>query len=288
MKLLPIYSESSSNFQITLQALEEAYENARKANIKVKGLIIANPSNPLGTTMDRDTLRSLVTFINEKEIHLVCDEIYAATIFRAPNFISISEIIEEVQCNHGLIHIVYSLSKDMGLPGFRLGIVYSYNDTVVNCGRKMSSFGLVSSQTQQLLASMLADEEFVNMFLTESSKRLGNRQKIFTGGLEEVGIKCLESNAGLFSWMDLRPLLEKPTFEGEMALWQVIIDELKLNVSPGSSFHCVEPGWFRVCFANMDDETMEIAIRRIRTFCGRKKGNRYTGKELTIQEDSQA
>lgn len=161
----------------------------------------------------------------------------------------------------------------MGLRGFRLAIVYSYNDTVVNCGRKMSSFGLVSSQTLQLLASMLADEEFVNMFLTESSKRLGNRHKIFIGGLKEVGIKCLESNAGLFSWMDLRPMLNKPTFEGEMALWQVIIDELKLNVSPG---------WFRVCFANMDDETMEIAIRRIRTFCGRKKGNRYTGKELTI------
>lgn len=104
MRLLPIYCESSSNFQITIQALEEAYENARKANIKVKGLIIANPSNPLDTTMDRDTPRSLVTFINEKEIHLVCDEIYAATNFRAPNFISISEIIEEVQCNHGLIH----------------------------------------------------------------------------------------------------------------------------------------------------------------------------------------
>ncbi|CAA3030015.1 1-aminocyclopropane-1-carboxylate synthase [Olea europaea subsp. europaea] len=51
VRLLPIYCESSSNFQITIQALEEAYENARKANIKVKGLIIANPSNPLGSTM---------------------------------------------------------------------------------------------------------------------------------------------------------------------------------------------------------------------------------------------
>nr|ACJ83659.1 unknown [Medicago truncatula] len=31
----------------------------------------------------------------------------------------------------------------MGFPGFRVGIIYSYNDTVVNCARKMSSFGLV-------------------------------------------------------------------------------------------------------------------------------------------------
>ncbi|CAA3028069.1 1-aminocyclopropane-1-carboxylate synthase-like [Olea europaea subsp. europaea] len=142
--------------------------------------------------MDRETLRSLVTFINEKEIHLVCDEIYAATIFCAPNFVSVS--------------------------------------------------GLVSSQTQHLIASVLADEEFVDMFLAESSKRLGNRHKIFTRGLEEVGIKCLDSNAGLYFWMDLRPLLNEPTFEGEMALWRVIINDVKLIVSPGSSFHCVEPG----------------------------------------------
>ena len=67
-------------------------------------------------------------------------------------------------CNLDLIHIVYSLSKDLGLPGFRVGIVYSYNDQVVSCGRKMSSFGLVSSQTQHLLASMLSDEDFVGRY----------------------------------------------------------------------------------------------------------------------------
>ncbi|KAI3444492.1 hypothetical protein Pfo_001157 [Paulownia fortunei] len=271
VQLLPVMCQSSNNFQITKEALEEAYENAQKAKIKVKGLILANPSNPLGTTLDKATLRSLVAFINDKQIHLVCDEIYAATVFRAPSFISISEIIEEMECNRGLIHIVYSLSKDMGLPGFRVGLMYSYNDTVVNCGRKMSSFGLVSSQTQHLLASMLSDEEFTDKFLLENGKRLASRHDTFTKGLEKVGIKCLESNAGLFCWMDLRHLLKEPTSEGEMGLWRVIISDVKLNVSPGSSFHCHEPGWFRVCFANMDDETVEIALRRIRMFVGKDK-----------------
>ncbi|KAL0397941.1 UNVERIFIED_CONTAM: 1-aminocyclopropane-1-carboxylate synthase 1 [Sesamum calycinum] len=198
VRLLPVTCHSSNNFQITLEALEAAYESARKANIRVKGLILANPSNPLGTTLDSSTLRTLITFINHKKIHLVCDEIYAATVFRGPSFLSVSEIIQEMECNRDLIHIVYSLSKDMGLPGFRVGIVYSYNDTVVNVGRKMSSFGLVSSQTQYFLASMLADEEFVDRFLSESARRLASRHGLFTKGLEEVGIKCLESNAGYF------------------------------------------------------------------------------------------
>jgi aspartate/methionine/tyrosine aminotransferase len=274
VQLLPVVCESSNNFKVTRKALEDAYERAQEANIRVKGLLITNPSNPLGTILDKQTLRELVSFINEKSIHLICDEIYAATVFSQPGFISISEIIEEekdIACNRDLIHIVYSLSKDMGFPGFRVGIVYSYNDTVVHCCRKMSSFGLVSSQTQHLIASMLSDDAFVDRFLAESAERLERRYKFLTCSLAQAGIDCLKSNAGLFLWMDLRHLLKNKTFEAEMELWQVIIKDVKLNVSPGSSFHCSEPGWFRVCFANMDDSTMKVALTRIRTFVRQNK-----------------
>ncbi|KAK8570407.1 hypothetical protein V6N13_003090 [Hibiscus sabdariffa] len=267
IEIVPVDCKSSDNFRITRAALKEAYEKARKWNINVKGVIIANPSNPLGTILDRDTMTSIVRFVNEKNIHLVCDEIYAATVFGSPRFISIAEVIQDMDdCNPDLIHIVYSLSKDMGIPGFRVGIVYSFNDRVMHCARRMSSFGLVSSQTQYLLASMLSDDEFVGNFLRESSKRLSKRHNVFTKGLEQVGISCLASNAGLFFWMDMRPLLKEQSLQGELELWRVIINEVKLNVSPGSSFRCSEPGWFRVCFANMDDETVEVALDRIRAF----------------------
>ena len=277
-QLVPVHCDGSNNFKITREALESAYNKARESNINVKGLIITNPSNPLGTTVDRETLKSLVGFINEKNIHLVCDEIYAATVFSTPNFVSVSEVMQEMECNSDLIHIIYSLSKDMGMPGFRVGIVYSYNDAVVNCGRKMSSFGLVSSQTQHFLASLLSDDKFVDKFLAESSRRLAKRHNAFTKGLEKVNITCLPSNAGLFCWMNLRSLLKEETFEDEMKQWRVIINEVKLNVSPGSSFNCSEPGWYRVCFANMDDETVEVALNRIRAFVGKETGKRVEMK----------
>ncbi|OAY59767.1 1-aminocyclopropane-1-carboxylate synthase [Manihot esculenta] len=284
VQLIPVDCESSNQFKVTREALEYAYEMAQLDNIRVKGLLITNPSNPLGTILDRETLKSIVNFVNEKNIHLVCDEIYAATVFSQPEFVSISEIIEEVECNLDLIHIVYSLSKDMGFPGFRVGIVYSYNDAVVNCARKMSSFGLVSSQTQHMIASMLSDDEFVENFIMQSKNRLASRYSNFTKGLAQVGIKCLKtSNAGLFVWMDLRRLLKEQTVEGETALWRVIIKDVKLNVSPGSSFHCTEPGWFRVCFANMDDQTMEVALSRIRTFVLKNKEAMKPVKKLCWQ-----
>ncbi|KAK2361900.1 1-aminocyclopropane-1-carboxylate synthase [Trifolium repens] len=274
VQLIPVQCHSSNNFKITREALEEAYMKAQEGNINVKGLIITNPSNPLGTTIEKETLKSIVSFINENNIHLVCDEIYSGTVFDTPKYVSVAEVIQEMEeCKKDLIHIIYSLSKDMGLPGFRVGLVYSYNDEVVNCGRKMSSFGLVSSQTQHFLASMLSDNKFVEKFLAESSRRLKERREFFTKGLEKVNITCLPSNAGLFFWMNLRSLLKEKTFEGEMKLWRLIINEVKLNVSPGSAFDCSEPGWYRVCFANMDHETVEIALMRIRAFVnGRDNG----------------
>ncbi|KAL8216724.1 hypothetical protein R6Q57_023561 [Mikania cordata] len=268
VELIPVVCESSNNFEVTLEALECSYNKAKESNIKVKGLLVTNPSNPLGTFFDKETLKTLVTFINDKNIHLVCDEIYSGTVTNANKFISLAEILKEFPtiCDHNQIHIVYSLSKDMGFPRFRVGIIYSYNDTVVNIARKMSSFGLVSTQTQHMIASMLSDNEFVYKFIRESRIRLAHRHDMFTNELAQVGIGCLESNAGLFFWMDLRRFLKEPTFESEMIFWRTIISEIKLNVSPGSSFHCKEPGWFRVCFANMDDSTVMVALERIKSF----------------------
>nr|WDV57389.1 1-aminocyclopropane-1-carboxylate synthase 4-like protein [Solanum tuberosum] len=190
VQLVPI---SCNNFKITIEAVKEAYEKAQKANIKLKGLILTNPSNPLGTVLDRDTLKNILTFTND----LVCDEVYAGTVFDAPRFVSIAEIIKEneIYVNKNLVHIVSSLSKDMGLPGFRAGILYSFNDDVVNFARKRSNIGDLN-ETQHFLASMLADDEFVQEFLTESGKRLRKRHEKFSSGLEKIGIKCLKSNAG--------------------------------------------------------------------------------------------
>lgn len=281
VQLLPIHCDSSNDYKVTTDALESAYQNAQDRNIRVKGILVTNPSNPLGTSMDRETLKNVISFINSKQIHLVCDEIFAGTNFTDPKFISVSEIIEDesFECNKNLVHIVYSLSKVLGLPGFRVGVVYSYNDEVVNCGRKMSSFGLVSTQTQHFLASLLSDEDFTTKFLSESTSRLYERHRTFTLGLAQVGIDCLESNAGLFCWMNLRSMLKETTVEGELELWKMIINEVKLNVSPGSSFHCSEPGWFRVCFANIDDQTMEIALNRIKLFVDRVNFARIQAKK---------
>ncbi|CAJ1937128.1 unnamed protein product [Sphenostylis stenocarpa] len=272
VNIVPIHCDSSNNFQITPQALEAAYKEAEAKNTKVRGVLITNPSNPLGATTQRSVLEYLLDFVTEKNIHLVSDEIYSGSVFSSSEFVSVAEILEARQYKDAeRVHIVYSLSKDLGLPGFRVGTIYSYNDNVVTTARRMSSFTLISSQTQHLLASMLSDKKFTENYIDTNRERLRKRYQMIIEGLRSVGIECLKGNAGLFCWMNLSPLLEKPTREGELELWNAFLHEVKLNISPGSSCHCSEPGWFRVCFANMSEKTLEVALERIRNFMERIK-----------------
>ncbi|XP_004509049.1 1-aminocyclopropane-1-carboxylate synthase 3-like [Cicer arietinum] len=287
VEIVPIQCNSSNNFQITQQALQQAYQEAQNRNLKVKGVMVTNPSNPLGTTLSRSELNMLVDFIKDKKnMHLISDEIYSGTVFTSPNFLSVMEILKDRNyfkdssndadevCDR--VHVVYSLSKDLGLPGFRIGAIYSENTTVVSAATKMSSFGLISSQTQYLLSSMLSDKKFTKNYLVENSKRLKQRHKMLVSGLQKTGIKCLESNAGLYCWVDMRHLLNSNTFEAEMELWKKIVYEVGLNISPGSSCHCTEPGWFRVCFANMSEETLKLAMKRLKEFVVESTGNNNT------------
>ncbi|KAI3850682.1 hypothetical protein MKW98_030742 [Papaver atlanticum] len=273
VQIVPVHCDSSNNFQVTPKALEEAFNKATSMNIKVKGLLMTNPSNPLGASIQRSVLEEILDFVTRKNIHLVSDEIYSGSVFSSSEFISIAEILESRNYKDSeRVHIVYSLSKDLGLPGFRIGTIYSYNDKVVTTARRMSSFSLISAQTQHLLSSMLLDIEFTDNYIKTNRERLRKRYEMIIGGLKKAGIECLKGNAGLFCWMNLSPLLKNnSTREGELELWDSFLHEVKLNISPGSSCHCSEPGWFRVCFANMSEQTLHIALNRISTFMEKRK-----------------
>ncbi|KFK26722.1 hypothetical protein AALP_AA8G284400 [Arabis alpina] len=287
VEIVPIHCVSSNGYKITKVALEEAYERAHKLNLNVKGVLITNPSNPLGTSTTREELDLLLTFTSSKNIHMVSDEIYSGTVFDSPKFTSVLEVAKDKNMDlDKKIHVVYSVSKDLGLPGFRVGLIYSNNEEVVSAATKMSSFGLISSQTQHLLANLLSDERFTTNYLETNKKRLRERRDKLVMGLKKAGIGCLKSNAGLFCWVDLRHLLKSNTFESEHSLWTKIVCEVGLNISPGSSCHCDEPGWFRVCFANMSDQTLEVAMERVKYFVEATEMSSYGGHRKRTMWDS--
>ncbi|CAL4895340.1 unnamed protein product [Urochloa decumbens] len=278
VNIVPVHCGSDTGFQVTAAALQAAHDAAVSSGTRVRGVVLTNPSNPLGTTIGRAALEDILDFVSRNDhLHLISDEIYSGSVFSAPDLVSVAELVADGRSGAAIaarVHVVYSLSKDLGLPGFRVGAVYSRNDAVVAAARRMSSFTLVSSQTQRALAAMLSDASFAASYVRANRERLRERRDHVAAGLARAGLACLRGNAGLFVWVDMRPMLEEATVEGEIRLWRQVVDEAKLNVSPGSSCHCCEPGWFRVCFANMSLETLDVAFQRLSRFTERWSSKR--------------
>lgn len=44
-------------------------------------MIVCNPQNPLGRTYSRETLLAYARFCEERDLHLVSDEIYAMSVY---------------------------------------------------------------------------------------------------------------------------------------------------------------------------------------------------------------
>jgi hypothetical protein len=60
-----------------------------------------------------------------------------------------------------------------------------------------------------------------------------------------------------------RHLLDEPSFEGEARLWNKLVDEQRLILTPGSTCHSPQPGFFRMCYAWVAAEALPAAVARI-------------------------
>lgn len=262
LNIVPVHCQGADGFRLTTAALDRALA---EAGCPVRALLFTTPNNPLGWVYTREQLLEILEWAERADIHVVFDEIYALSVFGEQAFVSVASLRESLGPK---LHIVWAFSKDFGASGLRCGVLVSENPALIAAVDGLAYWAACSGHTQWLLGSLVADRPFVDDYVAQMQQRLGQRYAEVSAALDAQAIPYLAAQAGFFLICDLRAWLDEPSWDGEDRLWRRIVDEAKVNLTPGSACRIVEPGWFRLCYASEPREAVLAAIARIGALLG--------------------
>ena len=256
--------------------LDAAVEDARARGVAVRALLVTNPSNPTGTIFSDDSIRTMLGWAMEHGVHYIADEIYALSVhepgvtFKSAMCILYEDLVEtgvvpvDVARTH--FHLLYGLSKDWCASGLRIGCLYSDNEPLQEALNSLVPMVSVSNYVQDKVAVVLRDQEFTETFVADNVAYLRRLYGVLTAGLRRLSIPFVEAQSGIFVWVDLSSWMEEQTFAGEEKLWRRLCDDAKILWTPGEACHSPRPGFFRLCFAWVEVEVIEVMISRLECF----------------------
>jgi aspartate 4-decarboxylase len=118
LKTIHIDAPQSNKWQYTHEELDKLLDP------KVKAFFLVNPSNPPSVKIDEETLQYIAEIVKKRpDLIILTDDVYATF---ADNFVSLFAI-----CPYNTI-LVYSFSKYFGATGWRMGVVATHEDNIID------------------------------------------------------------------------------------------------------------------------------------------------------------
>ncbi|KAL5319879.1 hypothetical protein ACEPPN_012937 [Leptodophora sp. 'Broadleaf-Isolate-01'] len=261
--------------QVNEIAFERALRKSQEDGIKIRAVLLTNPHNPLGKCYPISTLRVVAAFCGSHGLHLICDEIYALSVFDNPvypaaeTFTSILGVDLEGLIEEDMVHVMYGPSKDFGANGLRLGALCSRNEGLLGAVGSLAVFSWSPYVLQDLWAKLLEDTQYLNKFISTNQRRLSENYTLATSILSSHDVKYFKgSNAGVFIWIDLREYFDsQETMDRRLAREKDILrrcEEKGLFVGYGTNFFTEQLGWFRITFTARED-VLRVGLQRLVT-----------------------
>ena len=230
-------------FQPTVAALEKAG--------KIDGLIVASPSNPTGTMVNRAEMTALARWCDANGVRLVSDEIYHGIVYEG-------DTVSAVEVSDTAI-VVNSFSKYFSMTGWRVGWLVVPPDLVRPIERLAQNFFIsvpTLSQHAALAAFECRDE------LDGHVQRYRRNRDLLLAGLPEAGFDRFAPAEGAFYlYCDVAHLTND-----SRDFCKRLLAEAGVAATPGVDFDRARGvGTLRLSFAGSTAE-MEEAVRRLKAW----------------------
>ncbi|CAB9519566.1 Probable inactive 1-aminocyclopropane-1-carboxylate synthase-like protein 2 [Seminavis robusta] len=244
--------------------LEQARKHAvEKLGLNVRFLLLTHPHNPLGVVYEPAVMKQAIDWARSNKMDTVVDEIYALSVFDDSDSCDFQSILQILDNDLGVdVHMVWGLSKDFGASGFRIGVVYTQNELLIEALGNLFTFAWVSQPVQFMMADLLNDKPFVDDFLAQACQRLKHSYELCTRVLSELEIPFVKAHAAMFVYLDLSELIS--TVEQEEQFGKVVMKRARMVLTPGTTQHDPKPGGFRICYAYVPADVLEIGMERLR------------------------
>jgi aspartate/methionine/tyrosine aminotransferase len=163
-----------TRFQLTADAVEQAW------NDNTRGVLLASPSNPTGTSIEPDALNALLRTVRQRGGFAIVDEIYLGLSYdRAPR----SALALDDQAI-----IINSFSKYFSMTGWRLGWLIAPPSLVPAFEKLAQNLFICASAVAQRAALACFDEPTIA--LCEARRReLQQRRDFLVPALERMGLR---------------------------------------------------------------------------------------------------
>lgn len=228
------YEVDESSFAFPLKAVLRALKSKQ-----VQGLIICNPSNPLGVGIDRKTIQTLADICKKKSIPLVIDEAYL-------EFHNVSAV--SLLKTHPNVVILRTFSKTFGLAGLRLGYVLAV-PSVIESLKKLSLPWEVNHAAVRAGLVVLENKKH---FLLELKRTIARRE-VLRSLFRQNGVKTLASKANFV-------VCKTPHMESLVRILKKHKIVVK-SMSPGSAYLPYLSDCFRISVPGPDIE--KIAFKHL-------------------------
>ncbi|CAN0384143.1 unnamed protein product, partial [Laminaria digitata] len=110
------------------------------------------------------------------------------------------------------VHIMYGLSKDLGVAGWRVGVLYTESKEVMSVVSKLVMTSQASSDTMDLVGRLFQEPGFMAEYFRQHQascyEGLRAAYASLVNHLGRRGIMHLQAEAGLFVMLDFREFLE--------------------------------------------------------------------------------